>query len=142
MKSKRLRPSWVEILYRVFAVNGWRCPGCGCRMTLRAVFEGGPTTSAEASLRRISAPSRGGAPSERACDGQHPGHGHRASETLTVKPTQCRSAHWSKVRWVAVALSSRALRRASTSFGAGAAGVDRPRMAAIAASAARRVSMT
>ena len=59
LKSKRLRPSWGEILYRVFAEDGWRCPGCGCRMTLRAVFEGGPTTSEEASLRRSTAGSRG-----------------------------------------------------------------------------------
>lgn len=60
LKSKRLRPSWGEILYRVFAEDGWRCPGCGCRMTLRAVFEGGPTTSQVlASLRRSAAASRG-----------------------------------------------------------------------------------
>jgi hypothetical protein len=59
-ESKRLRPSWGEIFYRVFAEDGGRCPGCGSRMTLRAVFEGGPTTSEVlVNLRRSAAASRG-----------------------------------------------------------------------------------
>jgi len=29
--------TWAELLRRVFAVDGWRCPHCGGRMTLRVV---------------------------------------------------------------------------------------------------------
>ncbi|MFT6234561.1 MAG: hypothetical protein ACJAZO_005084 [Myxococcota bacterium] len=29
--------TWAELLWRVFAVDGWRCPRCGGPMTLRAV---------------------------------------------------------------------------------------------------------
>lgn len=60
VKVDRARPSWAEILWRVFEVDGWRCARCGCRMTLRTVFEGGPTTSAVlASLRRSAYAPRG-----------------------------------------------------------------------------------
>ena len=59
-KGKRERPSWAEILWRVFEEDGWRCPRCGRHMTLRTVFEGGPTTSAVLTrLRRSAAAARG-----------------------------------------------------------------------------------
>jgi hypothetical protein len=29
--------TWAELLWRVFAVDGWRCPRCDRPMTLRAV---------------------------------------------------------------------------------------------------------
>ena len=29
--------TWAELLWRVFAVDGWRCPRCGGPMTLRTV---------------------------------------------------------------------------------------------------------
>ena len=54
------RPSrlgWAELLTRVFGVDGWRCPDCGGRMSLRTVVEGGPSAGVIArSLLRSTGP--------------------------------------------------------------------------------------
>ena len=38
------RPSWSELLERVFGVNAFACPGCGGALTLRCVVVNPPAT--------------------------------------------------------------------------------------------------
>ena len=37
--------AWSELLWRVFRVDGWLCPGCLKPMRLRAVIEGPPAST-------------------------------------------------------------------------------------------------
>ena len=57
--ARPARLGWAELLTRVFGVDGWRCPGCGARMSLRAVVEGSPSagTIARSLLRSTGPPS-------------------------------------------------------------------------------------
>ena len=53
--------AWSELLWRVFAVDGWRCEGCARVMRLKAVVEGPPaSTGILAWLRRGRDPPGGG----------------------------------------------------------------------------------
>jgi hypothetical protein len=38
------RPSWSDLLERVFRVDGFACPGCGGALTLRCVVVNPPAT--------------------------------------------------------------------------------------------------
>ena len=57
--ARPARLGWAELLTRVFGVDGWRCPGCGARMSLRTVVEGSPSagTIARSLLRSTGPPS-------------------------------------------------------------------------------------
>ena len=50
-------PCWAELLKRVFGVDGWKCPGCEKRMTLRTIVVGAPaSTRIVTGLLRARAP--------------------------------------------------------------------------------------
>jgi len=50
-------PCWAELLKRVFGVDGWQCPCCGKRMTLRTIVVGAPaSTRVVTGLLRARAP--------------------------------------------------------------------------------------
>ena len=55
-------PGWADLLKRVFGVDGWQCPCCGLRMTLRTIVIGAPasTTVVSGLLRARAPPERGG----------------------------------------------------------------------------------
>ena len=60
-------PGWADLLKRVFGVDGWQCPCCGKRMTLRTIVIGAPasTTVVSGLLRARAPPEGGGAAADR-----------------------------------------------------------------------------
>ena len=52
---------WADLLKRVFGVDGWQCPCCGKRMTLRTIVIGAPaSTRIVSGLLHARAPPEGG----------------------------------------------------------------------------------
>jgi hypothetical protein len=44
-KKEGERPSWSDLLARVFGEDGYRCPGCGGRLVLRSMVVNPPATT-------------------------------------------------------------------------------------------------
>jgi hypothetical protein len=44
MRPAGERPSWSDLLERVFPVDGFACSGCSCPLTLRCVVVNPPAT--------------------------------------------------------------------------------------------------
>jgi hypothetical protein len=60
-RAEKDSPGWAELLKRVFGVDGWQCPCCGKRMTLRTIVIGAPaSTRIVSGLLRARAPPEGG----------------------------------------------------------------------------------
>ena len=59
--AEKASPGWAELLRRVFGVDGWQCPCCGKRMTLRTIVIGAPaSTRIVSGLLHARAPPEGG----------------------------------------------------------------------------------
>lgn len=60
-RAEKDSPGWAELLRRVFGVDGWQCPCCGKRMTLRTIVIGAPaSTRIVSGLLHARAPPEGG----------------------------------------------------------------------------------
>ena len=45
VESENTQPSWADLMWRVFRVDGWRCPDCGGALRLRCVVENPPVAT-------------------------------------------------------------------------------------------------